>query len=161
MIKIKDLDLINYKNTLSQNKLTRKIYKVFFVCMGISCLLCGLIPSFFSFQRIFYIDDSKIFLILYLTLLTFYIMSSLVFVIVSYSCKVFNKWKWPLIIVFGYLLIFILLSLNAYLFTDFQITETGYEVPFNLLMYVIDVLILFPMYVCFDYYILKFVVKKI
>ncbi len=158
---IKHLNLINDKNTLSQNKLMRNIYKVFLVCIGISCLICGLIPSFLSFQRIFYTADSKVFLVLYLTLLTFYIISSLGFVIISYSCKVFNKWKCPLIILLGYLLILILFSLNAYLFTDFQITETGYEVPFNALMYVIDILFSFPMYVCFDYCVLKFAVREI
>jgi len=154
-------NLLNSKTDFIHNNFIRVLYKLSFSCMGICCLLCGLIPGFLSFQRIFYTADSKVFLILYLTLLTFYIISSLGFVIISYSCKVFSKWKWPLIIVFGYLLILILFSLNAYLFTDFQITETGYEVPFNVLMYVIDVLILFPIYVCFDYYIIKFAVKKI
>jgi len=47
------------------------------------------------------------------------------------------------------------LSLNAFLFTNFKITEQGYEVPFNISMYIIDLLIIFPLYIFFDYYVLN------
>lgn len=129
--------------------------------MGISCLLLGLFPGFTSFQRIFYIKDTYVFLITYLLFFIFFVLSSLAFIVMSFRNKVYTKSSSSIIIFGIYLLITGALSLNAYVFTDFVITDNGYEVPFNVLMYIIDLLLILPLYGVFDYYLIKYVAKKI
>lgn len=150
-----ELNIINNESLIFSDKKKLFIYNIFFWSVSVGCILCGLIPGFISFQRIFYTKDTIIFLITYLVLITFFLISVIGFLLMSIKEKVYIKNKYSFLIILGYLIIFGLLSFNAFLFTNFKITEHGYEVPFNALMYIIDLLIIFPLYIFFDYYVLK------
>lgn len=53
------------------------------------------------------------------------------------------------------------LSLDAYAFTSFYLIENGYVVPFNPAVYLIDLFILFPMFLIFHYFVTKNGINKI
>lgn len=152
---IKQLKIVNSDSVLFSKKTKLLFYTIFFWGVSIGCILCGLVPGFISFQRIFYTKDTNIFLITYLLLIAFFSINIIGFLIFSIQDKVFIKAKHSLLIVLGYLIIFGLLSINAAIFTDFKITDAGYEVPFNFVMYIIDLFVIFPLYGFFDYYVLK------
>lgn len=149
------LNIVNSDSSVFSNKTKLFFYKLFFWGVTIGCVLCGLIPGFISFQRIFYTEDTNIFLITYMILFAFFLINIIGFLSISIQDKVFTKTKHSFMIVLGYLIIFGLLSINAAVFTDSNITEDGYEVPFNFVMYIIDLFIIFPIYGFFDYYVLK------
>ena len=161
MTKKFELKLINDENLLRNNRFVLSLYKVILSGISVSCILCGLIPEFLSFQRIFYTGDSSLFLVLYLTLLSFFIINCFGFIYISFSHKVFVKRRTPFIILLIYLGILLLFSLDAYLFTGFKLTGNGYEVPFNVSMYIIDLFILFPICGFFEYCLVKFVTKRL
>ena len=154
-------NIVNSDSFVFGDKTKLFFYKIFFWGVTIGCILCGLIPGFISFQRIFYTEDTNIFLITYVILIAFFLINIIGFLSISIQDKVFNKTKHSFLIVLGYLIIFGLLSINAAIFTDFNITENGYEVPFNFFMYIIDLFIIFPLYGFFDYYVLKNVKKEL
>ncbi|MCH3976042.1 MAG: hypothetical protein LKE36_00250 [Bacilli bacterium] len=155
------LNIINSGSMVFSDKTKLFFYNLFFWGVTIGCILCGLIPGFISFKRIFYTEDSNIFLVTYMFLMIFFLINIIGFLTISISDKVFLKTKHSFGIVLGYLIIFGLLSVNAALFTDFNITENGYEVPFNFIMYIIDLFVIFPLYGFFDYYVLKNVRKEL
>lgn len=121
----------------------------------------GFIPQLSSFQRIFYTEDTSMFLVIYLTLLSITLVSSFVFIALSIYFKVFLKWFYGPLIALFYSIITGLLSLDAYAFTSFSLIENGYEVPFNPAVYLIDVFILFPMFLIFHYFVTKNGINKI
>ena len=154
-------DIVNNQNKLSDNHFAYKLFRIFFAGMSADCILCGIIPGFISFQRIFYTKDSYVFFILYITLLSFLFINIIGYLIISWTYKLFLKKLTVFLIPIGYLLILGLLSLNAYLFTEFNLTETGYEVPFNIFLYIIDLFVIFPSYVIYEYNLIQLVTKKL
>lgn len=125
------------------------------------CLLSGLLPGFSSFQRLIYTKDTNVFLVTYLMFVISFIISVIGFVYMSIKYKFFIKTKHSIFIVLAYLLIFGLLSINAAIFTSLELVENGYNVPFNPVMYIIDLFIIFTLYGFFDYYVLKKVKEKL
>lgn len=163
MIKIKKIgdSLVNEDSKLKIKKWYTHLYKVIYNFANIWTILCGILPGFISFERIFYTKDTFLFLIFYLIFLVSFFIDLVLFVILSYKFHVFNNKSVSLIISIIYLVILGLLSLNAYLFTDFNLTESGYEVPFNPIMYIIDLLVIFPLYGFYDYFLIKYFYKKL
>lgn len=156
-----NINLVNENNKLTENSKAKSVFKLLFFGIGNNCLLCGIIPQFISFQRIFYTADTNIFLIIYLTLMTILTVNIIGFIIMSFRFNVFINKLSIFIIPLGYLLILVFLSLNTYLFTDFELTEDGYEVPFNLFMYVIDLFLILPIYVIYERTLVKSIMSKL
>lgn len=154
-------DVVNNQNTLIDNNFVYKLFKTFFSGMSVDSILCGIIPGFISFQRIFYTKDSYVFFILYMILLLFLVVNIVGYLIISWKHNIFINKLTIFLIPIGYLLILGLLSLNAYLFTDFNLTETGYEVDFNIFMYIIDLFIIFPFYIIYEYNLFHMVTRKL
>lgn len=148
-------------NTLVRSKLAVFFFKFAFYMMSAFTLFVGLFPQFSSFQRIFYIEDTNMFLWFYMVCLFLLIISSISFLVMALCFKVFLKWYYAPVIVLLYLMITALLSLDAYVFTSFVLTENGYEVPFNLAVYLIDIFVLLPLYVLLDYFVSKNGIRKI
>lgn len=153
--------LVSNENKLDEKNWYKSFYKTFYIFMNVGCLICGFIPSFISFGRIFYIEDTIFFLVFYVLFLSFFLIDSFVFLFLSIKFHIFNKSWYVFPIFLIYLVFLILLSLNAYFFTDFNLTKTGYEVPFNPIMYIIDFVVILPLYGIYDYFLIKFFYNKI
>jgi len=85
----------------------------------------------------------------------------ILFLLMSIKFCVFKKNWYSFVISFIYLIFAGLLSLMAYIFTDFNLTDTGYEVPFNPIMYIIDLLTILPLYGVYDYFKIRYFYKML
>jgi len=85
----------------------------------------------------------------------------ILFLLMSIKFCVFKKNWYSFVISFIYLIFAGLLSLMAYIFTDFNLTDTGYEVPFNPIMYIIDLLTILPLYGVYDYFMIRYFYKML
>jgi len=163
MVKISNIfsSLLNDQNKLNKKQMYKSLYKSFYIFLNVGCIICGFIPSLMSFKRIFYLEDTVFFLIFYITVLSVFLIDMFVFTLLSIKFCVFKKNWYSFAISFTYLLFAGLLSLMACLFTDFILTDTGYEVPFNPIMYIIDLLIILPLYGVYDYFMIRYFYTKL
>jgi len=63
--------LLNDQNKLNEKTWYKSLYKSFYNFVNVGCIICGLVPSFISFKRIFYLEDTNFFLIFYFVILFF------------------------------------------------------------------------------------------
>lgn len=90
--------LLSNENRIGQKRWYLRLYKAVFVFMSIDCLFCGLLPSFVSFGRIFYLEDTSFYLVFYLSFLFLFILAFLLFVVLSLRLRVFRRTLHPILI---------------------------------------------------------------
>lgn len=141
-----------------------KVRRAISILYGISLLLSlmtGLIPQLFSLQRVFYVDDTLFYLIFFVATLILYLGSLISLLIVLANSHIFVHWKAVALICSIPLITSILLVADSLIFMDFYLTESGFNVSFNILVYIIDLLIIFPLFVFANYIVQKYVMRHI